>query len=264
MMPKEMLAEDEPAGNLSCQRDGLRWTDCAVMKLTFLRGTFRILLLCLLLVWMSGCSSHPGESLAATLDSWTNRIKGRGDGKSELDAAFAAKKSAQSWRMQTAVAMHPGSVMLTTIEVACPNRQRIVTTVGDTTLEAVRIGGDFYTKDQEGHWTKSQNPHPEWSPCGDAPGDPAPWALVNEGREMTTVLDSIAGKGTITRGGTLQLADGPCQQWTLSMEHPGGGHGLTYNFCISGKDHLMRSVDVGRLKVTYSDWNAPLKIEAPM
>ncbi|MGE5204842.1 MAG: hypothetical protein ACM3PW_04450, partial [Chlamydiota bacterium] len=92
---------------------------------------FSYLLLCLLLGTLlvaNACSSgsQPGP-LARAYASLRNRFS---SGQSELQKAFDAKKGAHSWRTVTLLRAHPGRAMETTIEVSCPDREHIVTSLG--------------------------------------------------------------------------------------------------------------------------------------
>ena len=50
-------------------------------------------------------------------------------GDEAMQAAFAAKQAATSWRMTTKLAVHDGNVMETRFEVSCPEREHIISQI---------------------------------------------------------------------------------------------------------------------------------------
>jgi hypothetical protein len=226
------------------------------------------LLLCLLLgtlLTANACSSgsEPGP-LARAYASLRSRFS---SGQSELQKAFDAKKGAHSWRTVTLLRAHPGRAMETTIEVSCPDREHIVTTLGDARYESIRVGSQVWTRSSNGDW-KAQPESADAYPCGSNPGAPAPWAMMNEGRDPATVIAAMAAKmnAQVARGDVAKAGDASCQQWVVTFQHPGGGgRGVNYTVCIGINDHLPRQVVMGSggLVTTYSDWNKPMQIEPP-
>jgi len=231
-----------------------RWLHCLSLG---------VLLAALLLT--TGCSSdsQPGM-LSRAYSSLRSRFS---SGQSELQKALDAKKAAHSWRTVTLLRTHPGRALETTIDVSCPDREHLVTTLGDARYESFRIGKQEWIRGNDSDW-KTQAVAPESYPCGANPGAPAPWAMMNEGRDPATVLATMAAKmnAQVGRGDLAKVGDSSCQQWVVSFQHPGGsGRGLNYTVCIDGGDHLPRQVVMGNggLITTYSDWNKPMQIEPP-
>jgi hypothetical protein len=168
-------------------------------------------------------------------------------GKAEVGRALEAKKSATSFRMKTLLQLHPGHPL------------------------AVRIADKAYVEQQDGTWTVQQTAPTGWSPCGENPGEPAPWAVMNEGRDPSTVLAELSANAEIIRGAFVSTNVGNCQQWMLTLQMPGGsahGHGasgLHYTVCIDPNGHLPVAVSMGSggMVTTYYDWNKPIQIDAP-
>jgi hypothetical protein len=191
-------------------------------------------------------------------------------GKAEIERALEAKKAAKSFRMKTVLRLHPGQPMETLVEVSCPDRERFTTTIGEQAFHAVRIGDKAYVEQQDGKWAKQDTPASGWAPCGDNPGEPAPWAVMNEGRDPSTVLVKLVANSKIERGAYVSTTAGNCQQWILALKMPGGaqhGHGaggLKYTVCIDAH-HLPVAVSMGSggVVTSYSDWNAPVHIDPP-
>lgn len=192
-------------------------------------------------------------------------------GKDQLQHSLDAKKNATSFRMKTSLQLHPGQPLETLVEVSCPDRERFTTTIGDRAYHAVRVGDKAYVEQQDGKWTTQDTAATGWSPCGENPGEPAPWAVMNEGRDPSTILAKLMTSSDITRGAYVSTPDGNCQQWMLSLQMPGGaqhGHGATglrYTVCIDPAKHLPVAVSMGNggMVTTYYDWNKPIRIDAP-
>lgn len=215
---------------------------------------------------LTACSTsqQPGTQPSVTARLWANLKAQFTDGNKELQKAFDAKQHATSWRMKTTMRSHPGSALVTDTEVSCPNRERMTTSMGDAQYETIRIGAEGYLRTEKDNWKKAAI-RDDYYPCGAQQGQPAPWALMTEGRDIMTAMAMLAKNGTVTRGALVNSDSGQCQQWVLNLSHPGGGgRGLSYTVCI-GDDHLPREVFMGSgmLKVTYSDWNQPITINEP-
>lgn len=217
------------------------------------------------LLILTACSgnSQPGP-LGRAYASLRNRFS---SGQSELQKTFDAKKAAHSWRTVTTLRMHPGRALETTIEISCPDREHIVTTLGDTHYESIRVGDQSWIRSNDSEW-KAQPIASDAYPCGSNPGAPAPWAMMNEGRDPVSVVATMARKmnAQVGRGEVVNAGDASCQRWVVSFQHPGSsGRGLNYTVCIGASDHLPREVVMGSggLSTTYSDWNKPIQIDAP-
>ena len=218
------------------------------------------------LLTLPACSSgsQPGP-MGRAYASLRNRFS---SGQSELQKTFDAKKAARSWRTLTTLRMHPGRALETTMEVSCPDRERITTTLGDTRYESIRIGNQAWIRSNDSEW-KEQPITSDAYPCGSNPGAPAPWAMMNEGRDPVSVVATMAAKmnAQVGRGDVANLGDASCQRWLVSFQHPGSsGRGLNYTVCVGTSDHLPREVVMGSggLSTTYSDWNKPMQIDAPV
>lgn len=192
-------------------------------------------------------------------------------GQTEVQRTLEAKKSAKSFRMKTVLRLHPGQPLETLTEVSCPDRERFTTTIGSRAFRAIRIADKAYVEQEDGSWTVQDTAATGWSPCGDNPGEPAPWAVMNEGRDPSTVLAKLLTMSEITPGALVTTSTGNCQQWIFSLQMPGGaqhGHsasGLRYTACIDPGDHLPVAVVMGNggMVTSYYDWNKPVQIDAP-
>jgi hypothetical protein len=230
------------------------------------------LLFCL--IFIGGCSGGTQNSEAGRISFSTQlmaALKARfTSGNVELRKSFEAKKVAKSWRMRTEMRLHPGDPLVTISEVSCPDRQKLTTIMHDVAInEAYRIGPDVYTKGEKG-WQK-QPLRSDAYPCGVNTGYPAPWAMLNEGRDAATALSMLSetAKPTVKVGRLIELDGAPCQQWDISFGHPGkGGIGsgiMTYNVCIDYYTHYPKRISTsnGNIIITYYDWNQPINIAPP-
>lgn len=172
--------------------------------------------------------------------------------------------------MTTLLTASPGHPMQTITEVSCPDRERITTTFGGNTFQIIRIGRAAFVNQGAPEWTKLDVPAGDWSPCGASLGEPAPWAIGNEGRDMTTILATMARNAQFVRAGAFVIEGQRCQRWQITMLHPGNAEagrnkGITYTFCI-GDHHFPREIAIfgGGYTTIYSDWNAHIDIQPPV
>lgn len=240
-----------------------------------MKKTGIIFLLVAVLALMAGCSSgssgEPSNWLrfkAALQARFTN-------GKAALKRASDAKAAAKSYKMRVEMRLHPGDPFITVEEVSCPDKIRMSASLGDRAMyEAVRIGDTSYVKDEKDQWVKSPIP-PDVFPCGNNPGAPVPWAILNEGRDMSSALTQLAAKAraNVSVGKLIVVEGAPCQEWEVSFGHPGskkpGGPGMgdmRYTICIDTETHLPSQVVMGSggIIMKYYDWNQPVNINAPM
>ncbi len=146
------------------------------------------------------------------------RMGSESTGKSELRQSFEAKKAARSYRMKMSQAMiqnmTAGAKLETEVEVACPDRERIVSRLGLRTFETIRIAGDAFLLNPDGRWDKLSLP-PRSIPCGGNPGAPAAFALMNEGRDLSAVVGDMLNDSRwiadITRAPALMSAAMPAR-----------------------------------------------------
>jgi hypothetical protein len=224
------------------------------------------------LACLTGCSNQQGQaSVSARLIA---RVRAHmTSGRSELQRSFEAKKNATSFRMKTVLKLHPGRAMETLTEVSCPNRERITSTIGDKSFKAVRLGSQAFIEQADGQWTTQVTDVDKWSPCGDRPGEPSPWAMMNEGRDVLTVLAKLSSNAIVERGQYVITSNGACQEWLVQLQIPAGGkagqghqgRGMSYNVCLDPQKHLPVQVVMGGggMVINYYDWNRPIQIEAP-
>ena len=234
------------------------------------------------MLWMAGCSSANASGPAgeqSQLSTWV-RFKAAlsarlGGGKSAIQKANAAKSAVKSYKMRIEMRLHPGDPFVTEEAVSCPDRLRMSASLGDRPMyEAYRIADTSYVKDEQNNWVKSPIPKDVF-PCGDKPGGAAPWAILNEGRDMTSALAQLVNdkkaNANVSVGNLVAMNGGACQEWDVAFGHPGKNPGaasnssMFYTICIDTETHLPAKVVMGTggIVVKYYDWNQPVNIDVP-
>lgn len=237
-----------------------------------------VILLATIFLGLVGCSSSSPKT-TTEIGTWL-RLKSAlharfTGGESALRQASEAKAAAKSYKMRVEMRLHPGDPFVTVEEVGCPDRQRMSASLGDRPMyEAVRVAQTSYVKEQE-KWVQSPIP-PEVFPCGQQPGAPAPWAILNEGRDMSSALAQLVSKARaqVTVGNLIVANGSPCQEWEVTFGHPGsktpnnapGMGNMRYTICIDAETNLPNQVVMGTggIIIKYYDWNKPVTINAPV
>ena len=146
------------------------------------------------------------------------------------------------------------------VEIVRPDRQHVKMTLGDRTVESISIGSDIYTN-LTGQWTKQPT-----SPQAAGTQVPKPPQLFGGLDPDATVkaFDASSQNGaTITKGGQDVVSGVGCQEWLMTRPSPSQSSG---SMCVGLADNLPRQFksNDGKIVMTFSDWNAPLTINAPL
>jgi hypothetical protein len=178
---------------------------------------------------------------------------GQGDLKPVADAIAAAKSYRMTVASSTTAQGQSGTFV---IEVVKPDRVHTKADMGGQTFEMISIGSDNYVKFGN-QWTKT--------PSSGAANPLASTVLLSsDPQQILSQMNAGEKDGTLTKGGTSQVGGVPCQEWawTPSAAAPSQGGGT---MCIGLKDHLplQFKTNDGKIVATYSDWNAPISIQAP-
>jgi len=246
-----------------------------------MKRKIRLIGIMAILAVMTACgskeSAFPGASLDVALVPrvWASVRAVFVTGKSDLQSAVTAKNAAKSWRMKTEMRLHPGEPLVTISEVSCPDHERMTGKLGQSHYESIRVGGEAFVRANDQSWQKS-TVTADFYPCGDSPGMRAPWAIMNEGRDLTSVLFKLveAGNATAVRGPLVKIDGETCQAWTVQFTHPDkkgadrktpADKKMSYSICLDTGTHLPRQIVMGTggLVTTYYDWNAPINIQPP-
>jgi hypothetical protein len=182
-------------------------------------------------------------------------------GLSELKKMSAAMQNARSWRIETIV-NEPTKKSQSAVEVYCPSRFHEVSSssreeggsVFENSSESYWIEGTSYAK-KGSQWTISQETRSHSASC--AYGPRGTDALLNQ-------LDPIIALGKVHKGDKRIVNGERCRDWIASVRAPDGWRDQ-FGVCI-GDDDLPREVFTPdrQMVETYSDWNIPIRIEAPV
>ena len=185
-------------------------------------------------------------------------------GKSALKNMNAAMQNAWSWRMETVVT-EPTKKVDTTVEVYCPSRfHQISRTVFDE-------GGRQREELTENFWIDGTNyawRGAKWVTSQEENTRLRGTVSCTRGPRSTDALldrmDLILTTGKVRRGGQRSANGETCRDWIASVSAPDGWRD-EFGVCI-GDGNLPREVfsPDRRMVETYSDWNTPIRIEAPV
>ena len=181
-------------------------------------------------------------------------------GVSEFKKMNEAMQNARSWRVRTVVS-EPTKNIETLTEVYCPSR------IHTQNKSVIEESGQRYEQSSEFIWIEGAS----YTRRGNG------WILSNELQQRTSIcswgprgtdamlaqMDAIATAGKIRKGDRRVVGGFPCRDWIASVPAPAGSRDA-FGVCVDS-DHLPREVFTpDRSEVTtYSDWNQPVKIEAP-
>jgi len=181
-------------------------------------------------------------------------------GASEFRRMNAALQNARSWRVHTVVDEPTKSVDALT-EVYCPSRVHVISKSvieqggekHEFSSESIWIEGTSYTRQADG-WRMSHELRQNTAECmwGARGSD----ALLGQ-------MDAIARLGKIRKGSKREANGITCRDWIASVPGPAGLRDV-FGVCVDS-DLLPREVftpDRSEV-ITYSDWNVPVKIDAP-
>jgi hypothetical protein len=183
-----------------------------------------------------------------------------GSGVSEMKKMSAAMQNATSWRVQTVVA-EPTKNVESLTEVYCPSRVHMANkTVLDEggrhyedSSESIWIEGTSYAK-KGSRWVVSQEERYNTATCKYGP---------RGADTLLQPLDAILIAGKIRKGDKRYVNGEQCRDWIASVPAP-SGYRDEFIVCV-GKGELPLEVSTPdrRLVETYTDWNTPIRIEAP-
>jgi hypothetical protein len=168
-----------------------------------------------------------------------------GDVRKVGDALLAVS----SFSMHGQLKVDDGSTVDWTMEFVKPDRQHTRILTSGMAVESITIGSTDYVK-----------MGPTWSKVA-ASADPTSQILPlsNPDDLAKSFKDSTANGDKMVKG-ALDTVDGAqCQEWTITSTD-----GEQTNACIGVKDNLPRRFTTPGGDLYFSDFNAPLKIEAPI
>jgi hypothetical protein len=167
-----------------------------------------------------------------------------------------AMASARSYHVEGTSATADGKALELVWEVAKPDRAHMKVTQAGQTFEYFQIGPDVYLN-VGGKWTKQAST--------DLTGGIA--AVGKTADDLIKGFNSGADQGDTVAPGRQDIVDGtPCQEYVVTSSKPDRPAG---SWCVGLGDNLPRRFvgtgTTGRsFNMTFSKWNAPIAIEAPI
>jgi hypothetical protein len=181
-------------------------------------------------------------------------------GSSEMKRMNAAMQNARSWRVQIVVA-EPTKNIESMTEVYCPSRVHAVNKAvideggrhTEESSENIWIEGTNYAK-KGLRWVTSQEERSRTASCAWGP----------RGTDtLLQPLDAILIAGKIHKGDKRIVNGERCRDWIASVPAPAGWRD-EFVVCIGDKELPIEVFTPDRRLVeTYTDWNAPIRIEPP-
>jgi hypothetical protein len=182
-------------------------------------------------------------------------------GLSALRKMSVAMQNARSWRMDLVVT-EPTKKVQSTVEVYCPSHfHEVSSTVRDE-------GGRQFEESSESYWIEGTNFAKRGSKWVTSQEERSRTASCTFGPRATDMLlerlDPIVNSGKVRKGDKRIVNDVPCRDWIASVHAPAGWR-EEFGVCL-GDDGLPREVFAPdrQMVETYSDWNSPIRIEAPI
>jgi hypothetical protein len=182
-------------------------------------------------------------------------------GLSALKKMSAAMQNARSWRMELVVT-EPTKKIQSTVEVYCPSRFHQVTD------SARQEGGSQVEESSESYWIEGTNFAKKDSKWVISQEERSRTASCTYGPRATDMLlqrlDPIVISGKVRKGDKRIVNDVSCRDWIASVRAPAGWR-EEFGVCLA-EDGLPREVFAPDRQVveTYTDWNSPIRIEAPI
>lgn len=181
-------------------------------------------------------------------------------GSSEMKRMNAAMQNARSWRVQTVVA-EPTKNIESMTEVYCPSR---VHTVNKAVIDE---GGRHTEESSENIWIEGTNYAKKglrWVTSQEERSRTASCAWGPRGTDtLLQPLDAILIAGKIHKGDKRIVNGERCRDWIASVPAPAGWRD-EFVVCIGDKELPIEVFTPDRRLVeTYTDWNAPIRIEPP-
>jgi hypothetical protein len=168
-----------------------------------------------------------------------------GDVRKVGDALLAL----HSFSMHGQLKEDDGSTIDWTMEFVKPDRQHTRIVTGGQTIESISIGSTDYVKTG-----------PTWVKSPVAAGDLGQMLPMSNPDDLAqSFKDSTASGDTLVKGSLDSVDGAQCRQWTITTSD-----GEQTGACIGVGDNLPRRFTTPGGDLYFSDFNAPLTIEAPI
>ena len=160
-----------------------------------------------------------------------------------------ALQALNSFSMHGQLKEDDGSTVDWKMDFVKPDRQHTQITTGGQTIESISVAGADYVKFGE-TWKKSA--------LGSDQGNQV-LPISNPDDLAQSFKDSSASGDKMVKGSTDTIDGTQCQEWTITSSD-----GEQTSACIGLSDNLPRRFTTPGGDLYFSDFNAPLKIEAPI
>ena len=182
-------------------------------------------------------------------------------GPGQFKKMSTAMQNARSWHLETTLT-EPTKQVQSTVEVYCPSRFHEVSN------SAREEGGEHIEDASESYWIEGTNYARKGSD----------WVISQQERSRTAScvlgprrtdalldrLDPILTMGKIRKGSKRTVGGESCRDWIASVRAPEGWR-EEFGVCIGDGDLPLEVFTPDRRMVeTYSNWNRPVRIEAPV
>ena len=169
--------------------------------------------------------------------------------EAEVRKVADALSALSSYRIHGEMKDDNGKTVSYSMEFVKPDRQHMTVTTADQSFETISVGTATYVK-MGGTWTKS--------PTGaDTVGSMVPFSNADD---ITNAFKEGATSGEKLVKGAVDSVDGvQCQEWTSTAADSNNTQA-----CIGLSDSLPHRFSTPEGDISFSDFNAPLKIEAPI
>jgi hypothetical protein len=225
-----------------------------------------------LLLAIAGCSKKEEGTASPSMKEKIEAKMGAAAPAVELARAWANMHEAKSWRQRMVMEGGKGESLL---EVSCPDKEHMTSSMGRQSFESVHIGADSWAR-IGGKWMKMPATHMGLGMCPGAKTESG--SASGGGMHSSGGSGDASGKGLsdafkeiekakITVGGLQTVEGATCQEYLVTLAaDPAAGRDkdMSTNICIGVDDHLPRRILMDQVTITYWDWNKPVEINPPM
>ncbi|MBI3964959.1 MAG: hypothetical protein HY329_04920 [Chloroflexi bacterium] len=189
-------------------------------------------------------ASQSAPATSAQTPTSSSAAAGEGDIK-KMGAAWSAAKS---YRLRMEGKDGQGNQVELNQEVVRPDRERLKMSNAGQSVEMIVIGSDVFVN-AAGQWIK-------------APTGVQRPASLDPGEMIKEIDATVAKTDGVTKGGVVTVGSDRCQEWVLTGSKPDDAGTM----CVGLADNLPRQFKAkdGSVTMTFSDWNAAIKIDPPI
>ena len=226
------------------------------------------------LLAIAGCSKKEEGTATPSLKEKMEAKVGAAAPMVELARAWSNMHDAKSWRERMVMTGKNGETLL---EVSCPDKEHMTSSMGRQSFESVHVGNDSWAR-IGGNWMKMPATHAGMG-MGMCPGaktegggasgggmSSSGGSSGGSGKNATDIFKQLE-KAKITVGGLQTVEGSTCQEYIVTLAaDPASGRDkdMNTNICIGVDDHLPRRMLMDQMTITWWDWNKQVDINPPM